>query len=141
MVAVQLLIPFFKQVRDKTVGRITDDLSDAAAEKAGTIYEKIRNAVAGDPADEALVAGAKADPDDTDRREFLQRKLTRLLENDPELAAEIERLVGEAQPVGGVQISARDSGVVASRDVSLRGEYVAGRDLSVNAPPPPKGSP
>jgi hypothetical protein len=135
LLAVQVLVPFFKQATETAVGRAAEGLGDAVVDTAQRLYERVRRAVAGDPADEALVEGVRAAPDDPDRQEFLQRKLTRLIEQDPELAQEIERLVGEAQQAGGVQIAATDTGAVAGRDVNIQGQQVAGRDMTINSPP------
>jgi hypothetical protein len=141
MLAVQALVPFFKQVGERAVGRVAEGLGDAVLDRAQRLYERVKRALAGDPADEALVEGVRAAPDDPDRQEFLQRRLARLLERDPELAAEIERLVGEVRQAGGVQMAVTDSGAVAGGNVTIEGDYAAGRDLTINSPPPPRPQP
>jgi hypothetical protein len=95
------------------------------------LYERLRAKLVSGSYQRALLEGVEAEPDNPDRQEILKAELAKLLAQDEQLASELERLVKEAKRAGGVQITATDVGVVAGRDASLRGRYVAGRDMRV----------
>jgi hypothetical protein len=59
----------------------------------------------------------------------LTAELAKIIGQDPQFAAELERLVSEAQAAGGVRITASDAGVVAAGNVYQQaGGDVVGRD-------------
>lgn len=75
---------------------------------------------------------ALQEPDDTGRQEILKAELAKVIGEDHEFAAELARLVNDAQAAGGVQVKDSDAGVVAGRDVHQRaGRDVVGRDKIV----------
>lgn len=128
--AVSLLAPFLQRLG----GRVAEDASDALADAALPVVKRLYQTVKarllpGSYAGNQL-EGVEKRPDSEGRQQALRTALAEELAADPELAAQVERLVSEAQAAG-VQVIASDAGVVAGRDVHQRGQYVAGRDLHI----------
>jgi hypothetical protein len=139
-VAVGLLVPLFKQTADKLAERAGEAIADAALPKLKALYDRVRAKLAPGSYQAALLDGVEAEPDDPARQEVLKAELAKLLREDRQFAADLERLVGEAEAAGGARITATDTGVVAGRDAHLHGQYVSGRDMTVGSPtePPPQ---
>jgi hypothetical protein len=145
--AVGLLAPYLKQAAGVLADRAGQAIADAALPKVKALYELIRAKLAPGSYQGALLDGVQEAPEDPGRQEILKAELAKLISHDPEFAADLERLVAEAQTAGGVQITATDAGVVAGRDVyqwaggdvvgrdKIGGDQV-GRDKISYAPPP-----
>lgn len=135
LAVVSLLVSYFKQAAGKLAERAGDAVADAALPKLKALYERVRARLAPDSYEGALLDGVQAQPDEPGRQEILKAELSKILKDDQQFASELERLVGEVQQAGSVQIAATDTGIVAGRDVSLHGRFVAGRDMRVNGIP------
>jgi hypothetical protein len=133
--AVQLLVPFFRSLGDKLLGRVADDLSEAAAARVDALYERIKGALSPDPYDTALLEGAKAQPDDQTRQRNLQGVLVKYATEDDAFAADLAQLIAEAEDAGAVKIQVQDSGAFAGRDFKQIGNTNIGRD-QINNPSP-----
>jgi hypothetical protein len=134
--AVGLLVGYFKQVGGKVTERAAEAMADAAVPKLKALYERIRGRFAPDTYEGALLKGFEEQPEDADRQQGLEAALAKSAQQEPEFAADLQRLVAEAETAGGLHITASEGGVVAGRDVHLRGRYVAGRDMSVGGATP-----
>ena len=142
-VAVGLLVPLFRQTADKLAERAGEAIADAALPKLKALYDRVRAKLAPGSYQAVLLDGVETEPDDPARQEVLKAELAKLLRQDRQFAADLERLVGEAEAeaAGGARITATDTGVVAGRDAHLRGQYVAGRDMTVGPPTDPEPRP
>jgi hypothetical protein len=136
--AVGLLVPLFKPTADKLAERAGDAIADTALPKVKALYNRVRAKLAPGSYQGVLLDGVQAEPDDAGRQEILKAELAKLIAQDKEFAADLERLVEEAERAGGVQITATDAGVVTGRDANLRGRYVSGRDMSIGGTPDDK---
>jgi hypothetical protein len=116
--AVGLLGPFFTKA--------AENIADTATEKIGALYQAVKAKFHGDAYQQAVLQGAEERPESQARLSALEGLLAETLEQDPEFAATLIRLVEETQ-----SIQVTDSGAVAGRDVTMRGTYVAGRDLHI----------
>jgi hypothetical protein len=106
-------------------------VADAAVPAVKRLYQALKDRLRPGTYAGSQLEGVEQRPDSESRQQALRSALAEELEADPAFAAEVERLVGEAQAAGGVQLTVSDAGVVAGRDVHQRGQYVAGRDLSI----------
>ncbi|HET9610553.1 MAG TPA: hypothetical protein VFP06_13165 [Acidimicrobiales bacterium] len=132
--AVAILAPFLRRVTEQTADNVSEAISDAAVPAAKRLYQAVRARLRPGSYAANQLDGVEERPDSESRQQALQAALAEELEADPSFAAELEALVTEAQAAG-VQITARDTGAVAGRDVHQRGRYVAGRDLNIGDPP------
>jgi hypothetical protein len=132
--AVALLGPYLAQAAGGFATRSGEAIAEGAVPKVKALYERLRAKLVSGSYPRALLEGVEAEPDNPDRQEILKAELAKLLAQDERFASELERLVKEAEQAGGVRITATDVGVVAGRDASLRGRYVAGRDMRVGYP-------
>ena len=126
-----LLAPFFSQAAGKLAERSGEFVAEAALPKVKELYNRVRARLVPGSYQGALLDGVRAEPNDAGRQEILKAELAKLIAQDEDFAAEVQRLVDEAEKAGGVQLTASDVGVVAGRDVHQRGQYVAGRDMTV----------
>lgn len=133
---VLLLAIYFKQSARELP---EETMPTAALLKVTRLYEFLRAKFASGSYQGALLDGLESKPDDPDRQEILKAELAKLAGQDKQFAAELEQLVDEAQQVGGLVITVNDVGAVVN--VNMRGQYVAGRDLTIGGqefdPPPP----
>jgi hypothetical protein len=145
--AVGLLAPYLQQTAGVLADRAGQAIADAALPKVKALYERIRGKLRPGSYQEALLEGVREAPEDPGRQEILKAELAKIISQDPQFAAELERLVTEARAAGGVRITATDAGVVAAGDVQqwaggdvvgrdkIGGDQV-GRDKISYAPPP-----
>jgi hypothetical protein len=127
--AVGLLAPYLQQTAGVLADRAGQAIADAALPKVKALYERVRAKLTPGSYQGALLDGVQEAPEDPGRQEILKAELAKVIRQDPEFAAELERLVTEAQAAGGVRITATDAGVVAGRDVHQQaGGDVVGRD-------------
>jgi hypothetical protein len=134
--AAALLAPY---LLDRGLGKVADDLTDAARAKVKELYQWLRGALDGRQAGRALER-LERDPGNDGYRVAFQVELADLVESesarDPAFAATLERLVADAQRAAGASFGqVRDAGAVAGRDVHQQGRNVAGRDLYVGKDP------
>ncbi|MCT9078534.1 hypothetical protein [Streptomyces fulvoviolaceus] len=114
--------------------RTADALSDSAFPKVQRLYQAVKNKLAPGSYSGNVLEGAEDRPDSESRRQALSAALAEELEDDPAFAAEVERLVAEAEGAG-ARVTAVDSGATAGRDFIQYGRYVAGRDMAIGTPP------
>jgi hypothetical protein len=131
---VALLGPYVAQAAGAAASKTGEVIAEAALPKVRALYERLQARLAPGTYQRALLEGVEAEPDSQGRQEILRTELAKLLAEDAGFAAELEDLIGQAERAGGVHIAATDVGVVAGRDVNLRGQYVAGRDLRMRSP-------
>jgi hypothetical protein len=132
--AVALLGPYLAQAGGGFATRTGETIAEGALPKVKALYERLQARLAPGSYQRALLDGVKAEPDNPDRQDILKAELAKLLAQEKRFAVELEGLVEEADRAGGMRITATDAGVVAGRDASLRGRYVAGRDMRVGYP-------
>jgi hypothetical protein len=116
------LLPYLLKAGEK--------LGDVAAEKIGQetfgfaqrIWSTLRGKVEEKDAAKEAVIDVARDPDDEDLRTVLRVQLKKLLAEDPELAAEVERLWRQA--------TAGTGGVVTNVTASGAGSVAIGRDAT-----------
>jgi hypothetical protein len=127
--AVALLAPYLQQAGGVLADRAGQAIADAALPKVKALYERIRAKLRSHSYQGALLDGVQEAPEDPGRQEILTAELAKIIGQDPQFAAELERLVSEAQAAGGVRITASDAGVVAAGNVYQQaGGDVVGRD-------------
>jgi hypothetical protein len=100
------------------------------------IAEAVRARFGADQEVSQTLERLEARPTSQGRTQELAEVLQARLTADPSFAAELQRLVEEAEQAGGVRIAATDVGVVAGRDARLHGQYVAGRDQTIGGTHP-----
>jgi hypothetical protein len=136
-VAVGLLIGFFKKAGETVADQAGEAVGQATAGAVGRLYQRLRARFADDEYDSAVLRGIEERPDSEARRRSLEGTLAERLQEDPEFAAELQRLVDEAENSGAVSVKATDSGITAGGDVAVHaGGDVAGRDMIRQAPAP-----
>ena len=128
-IVAQVLVPFVKRGATRLASELASSAEDTAAEyaaeTAATIWDRVRSVFSSD-ADRHTVEEFERYPEDTERT--LKRKLEEKLESDPELAAELERLVQSEAPGGGgnvIQILG-NGGFVDLRYAHVSGNTVIG---------------
>jgi hypothetical protein len=139
--AVGLMVPYIKQL----TGRFSETAGEKLAETAiaplarllsgvRTRFENNRDSYA-----KTQLEAVSARPENTGRQEGLRTALIEVLQEDQDFAAQLERLVAEAQQatgwqavVGGVQGTAAIGG-----NVRQQASYLAGRDMIVKQSDPP----
>jgi hypothetical protein len=139
--AVGLLASFFGQAGGALAERSGELVAESGLTRLKALYEWVRSKLIPGSYQGALLDGVQAEPDNADRQEILKAELARLIDQDQEFAAGLERLVAEVERAGGVRLTAVDTGVVAGRDVLQHGHYVAGRDMTVIGKGPRKEKP
>jgi hypothetical protein len=132
--AVAVLGPYLAQAASGFAKRTGETIADGAVPAVKALYERLRSRLSPGSYQGALLDGVEAEPDDPGRQEILKAELAKLLEQDKRFAAELEGLVEAAERAGGAQITATGAGVVAGRDVNLRGNYVAGKNMYIGSP-------
>jgi hypothetical protein len=129
--AMGLLGPFLNKISEGSLARAGETLADAAFDQLSKLHQAIKQRFCEDPYDEALLRGVADRPDSTTRLRTLEGRLGELLEEDPEFAATVARLLDEAETAGARTIQAVDSGAVAGGNVTMDGTYIAGRDMHI----------
>jgi hypothetical protein len=138
--AAALLATYLGRAADRAASDLADTLGEAAVTKLGQLYRWLRTKVTGKPAVEEALQRLEEEPQDDERQIVLKVTLTDLIRSESGFAETLERLVAEAQQAGGPALTQIvDAGIVAGRDVHLRGRNVAGRDLTIGPPPAKDG--
>lgn len=138
--AAALLATYLGRAADRAASDLADTLGEAAVTKLGQLYRWLRTKVTGKPAAEEALQRLEEQPQDDERQIVLKVTLTDLIRSESGFAETLERLVAEAQQAGGPALTQIvDAGIVAGRDVHLRGRNVAGRDLTIGQPPATDG--
>lgn len=121
------LLPYLVKKVEVGADKAIELVGAAAWEHAQGLWRKLRPKVEEEaPAGEAVAALAE-DPDDPAARGALQFQLRGLLASDPSLAAELERMIRDAQQAG---VIADNGAVIIHGDVRAdRGGVAAGRDV------------
>jgi murein L,D-transpeptidase YcbB/YkuD len=136
--AVALLVPYLERVAGRVAEQATDALADAAIPALKRLYEAVKARLRPGTYAGNQLQGVEERPDSEGRQQALRSALAEEVESDPAFAAELDRLVSQAQTATGVRVTATDVGVIAGRDAHLRGGYVAGRDMDLSGGIPPK---
>jgi hypothetical protein len=108
--AVTFLAPYLVKAGEKAAEEVGKRLPDAPAK----IWQAIMARFAGKPVAEEAVKDIIANPDDADNQAGFRKELRKVLEADATFAAELERLLAEAQRQRGGTISNTGSGAVAT---------------------------
>jgi hypothetical protein len=137
--AIGLLAPFLHKISDAGLTRAGESLTDTAVAKLSGLHQAIKQKVGKDPYDEALLRGVEDRPDNTTRLRTLESRLSEILDEDPEFAATVTRLLEEATAAGARTIQAADSGAVAGGNITMTGTHVAGRDMHIGERPSDEG--
>ncbi len=117
-------------------GRVAKEAADAAGDEAvgfaRRLWERLRGHVESKPAAQDAVDDVAAHPEDEDLQTVLKVQLRKLLEDDPQLAAEIGQLweEGQAASIVTVNVTASGAGAVAI------GRDAVGSSITTTAPPP-----
>lgn len=120
-------LPYLVRKGEAVADKAIDALGGAAWERARALWGKLRPRIEEKEAAREVADAVAANPDDEAARGALQFQLRTLLEGDPALADELERMVREAQQAG---VMADNGAVVIQGDVHAdRGSVAAGRDV------------
>jgi hypothetical protein len=130
------LVTFFQRTATRTLESGSDAASQAVIARLKTLYGALKTRLAGDAAESRALDRLEEQPTSTARQRVLEGVLIEAIEQDPTFAGEIARLLADAER-DGARMSVADSGAVAGGDLHQRGQYIAGRDLTLNPPPPP----
>jgi hypothetical protein len=129
---IPVVITWFGKAGKQLLDKTAQAASEGALEKIKQIYETIRSRFSGDAFADQALQRVGDDPDSVPRRKTLEAVLTERLGEDAEFAATLQGLIEELASAGGTSIVAIESGVVAGGNVTQRGRFVAGRDLTIN---------
>jgi hypothetical protein len=144
---VGLLAPYLGQLGEKVVGTLTDRAADAAPGVIERLYQTFKGRLRPGSYEAGQLEGLEAKPDSSARQQALAATLAEFLTEHPDVTAEVERLVAEAEQAG-AQVQAIQSGITAGGNVSLRASGdITGRDRigseqaarDHTPPPPPAG--
>ena len=95
------LVPYFQKGMEQVAAEVTQNVSETAAEHATDVTAKIwswvKSAFSSDQ-DEAILAEFKEDPEAA--APLVQSKLKKKLEQDPQLAQELQKLINAPSPDG-----------------------------------------
>jgi uncharacterized protein with von Willebrand factor type A (vWA) domain len=83
-------LPFLIGLGKKAVEKASEELGKDAWEAAQGLWQKLRPRVEAKPAAQEAIEDVAQNPTDEDAQAGLRRQLTRLLTDDPSLAAEIQ---------------------------------------------------
>jgi hypothetical protein len=131
--AVGVLVRYLGGKAADLAGRAGRDIDAAVDQRLDRLYEMVRAHLTGARRGERTLRDLEAGPGDTRRQGRLELALEDVIEHDPPFAAELTALLDDLArrpPTGGIVIS--DAGPVAlNGDVILRGNNIAGRDLTI----------
>jgi hypothetical protein len=120
-------LPYLVQKVEKGAEKAIDSFGAAAWERAQALWGKLRPKVEAKEGAREAAEGVAKSPTDDAARGALQFQLRALLQADPDLAAELERMIREAQQAG---VMSDNGAVVIQGDVRAdRGSVAAGRDV------------
>jgi len=120
-----LLAPYLSKTVERVATRASEAVGDAAWGFAHRIWSKLGDRLAERPAAQEAVDDVAAAPDDEGARVALERQLGKVLDADPELAAEIEAVLKEAVRAGVVVQGNRN---IVIKDADLTSSAVIGGD-------------
>lgn len=123
------LLKIGSQVAQETVEAVGED----AVGFGRKIWDKLRGKVEAKPAAAEAVNDVAERPDDEDLQAALRVQLRKLLEEDPELAADLGRLWEEGKATGAVNVTVTASG---AGSVAI-GHDAQGSTITTGTPPPP----
>ncbi len=108
-------LPFLMKIGDKAAESAGSKMGTDAWEMAKKIWEKLHPKVQEKPEVLSAAQAVAASPDDEDSRDFLQKKLTKLLQENPDLEAAIAQILqGNPAVAAGTQVNVQSNqGVVA----------------------------
>jgi len=109
-------LPFLTRAGEHVMTQATQALGGEAWEHARRLWDRLHGPVAARPAAQEAADDVAADPQDAEARIALARQLRKILEGDPALAGDVERLLGDARQAGVVASGARS--VAIGGDVS-----------------------
>lgn len=122
-------LPFLTRAGERVTAQAGEVLGHQAWEHAQRLWERVAGAVAARPAAQEAVDDVATDPQDAEAAVALVRQLRKILQSDPALAREVERLLGEARQAGVVASGARS--VAVGGDIS-NSAIVTGDNSSVD---------
>ena len=106
------LVPFLVKGGEKLAEMVAEKLGDAGFEGAKGVWERLRRAIAREPAAEVAVRDLAAAPQDADYQAALRVQLKKLLAADKDLAEQLARAL-EAPPQGGYRAELHGDGAIA----------------------------
>lgn len=116
-------LPYLIRAGDHVASEASRVLGDEAWRHAKRLWERLAGAVGGKPAAQEAADDVAAAPADAEAQVALVHQLRKLLEADPALAAEVERLLADAERAG---VVARASSVAvggsATNSVIITGD-------------------
>lgn len=107
-------LPFLMRAGEGVTTQAGQVLGREAWEHAQRLWERLSGAVAARPAAQEAAVDVATEPQDAEAGVALVRQLRKILESDPALAGEVERLLGEARQAGVVASGARSVAVGGS---------------------------
>jgi hypothetical protein len=120
-------LPYLVRKGEAVADKAIDTLGGAAWERARAMWGKLRPRIDEKEAAREVVDAVATNPDDEAARGALQFQLRTLLEGNPALADELDRMVQEARQAG---VMADNGAVIIHGDVKAdRGSVAAGRDV------------
>jgi translation initiation factor 2B subunit (eIF-2B alpha/beta/delta family) len=126
--AVSLLVRF----TSKLLGETVDDLTDAAVEKAKSLYETLKSKFAADDYASETLNGLRKAPGDQRRQAAMRGILEESLKSDPGFVKTLQKIVEDAKAAGAVIQTG--SGVQASNHsvAAGHGGIAVGGDFNMN---------
>ena len=109
--AVTVLSPYLAKAGEKAAEKVGEKLPGGLS----TLWNTVMARVKGKPAAEEAVQDLVVKPDDQLHQSAFANQLRKVLETEPALAAEVERLLNSTQAQGGDTIINTGSGAVATR--------------------------
>jgi formylglycine-generating enzyme required for sulfatase activity len=108
-------VTFFSSYPAKIGEKSAEKIGEKLPEAASKVWNAITTRFKGKPTAEVAIQGVVAQPDDADNRAAFRKELQKLLEAEPAFAAELDRLLSNAQSQGSDTITNTGSGAVATR--------------------------
>jgi hemophore-related protein len=96
------LLPHIKDLMSTVVGKVAEDVGDAAGQQAASalsrVWDRVTELFGRHPERQAALEDFKAAPDDEDAQSALRLALKKLLEAEPEVEADLAQLVDAPVP-------------------------------------------
>jgi hypothetical protein len=133
---VALLVPYLRHMGDRAADNMGDALGEAAMVKLAGLYRQVKARMASQPVAARALEDLEQRPSDDHCRVVFQGALADLMRSEPAFARALRRLVDDSARVGSPALARiADSGAVTLRgDITIRGQNVAGRDLTIRQP-------
>jgi aldehyde:ferredoxin oxidoreductase len=106
-------LPALLQAGEKVVGRAADAVADEAFSYAKALWDRLRPKVGEKPDAQEAAEKVAARPDNEDALAALQAQLSKLLEEDEQLAADVAGIWKQAEAAHVVQVTASGERSVA----------------------------